>query len=89
MKELKILNEVEFMTNLFKYTKNRNKLPFIKYKFDIKSYLDTIKKYNPSDDYYQSQKKVKLLVIKKENSLLNQDIYFSFLVQKNGLKLVV
>lgn len=89
MKELKILNETDFMTNLFKYTKDRNKLPFIKFKFDLKTYLRIIKKYNSSVDFYQGKQKIKLLVIKKENSLLNQDIYFEFLKNGNRLKMLV
>ena len=89
MKELKILNETDFTTNLFKYTKDRNKLPFIKFKFDLKTYLGIIKKYNPSVDFYQGKQKIKLLGIKKENSLLNQDIYFEFLKNGNRLKMLV
>lgn len=96
MKKIKIKNETEFRNDLYRYTLDRRKLPFKNNIFDIKSYLELIEKYNPSlkdikyfnprRDYYTGKQIIKLIVLKKENSIFNEDLYFYFLVEKNCLK---
>lgn len=91
MKKIKIKNETEFRNDLYRYTLDRRKLPFKNNRFDLKEYLKNIYSWNKEklDKKLNLDEEIQLLVVKKENSFLEEDIFFSFLVKKEGLRYIV
>lgn len=86
---MKILNEKEFIEDLFLYCKDRRKLPFKNYKFDLKEYTKTFLNYNEKINFEKIVgDKILLLVLKADNSLLEEGIQFNFEVKKTGLKYI-
>lgn len=86
---MKVLNEKEFIESLFLYCKDRSKLPFNKYKFDLEKYTEIFLSYNEKIDFNKIiGEKIYLLVLKADNSLLNEGILFNFEVKSNGLRYI-
>lgn len=86
---MKILNEKNFIEDLILYCKFREKLPFKKYKFDLKEYTKTFLSYNDKINFEKIVgEKIALIVLKADNSLLDEEIHFNFEVKKTGLKYI-
>lgn len=91
MEKIKIINTKDFRGDLYLYVDDRRKLPFKNNKFDLEEYLKNIYSWNKEklDKKLKLDEEVVLLVVKKENSFLEEDIFFSFLVKKEGLRYIV
>ncbi len=91
MEKIKIINTKDFREDLYLYVDDRRKLPFKNNRFDLKEYLKNIYSWNKEklDKKLNLDEEIQLLVVKKENSFLEEDIFFSFLVKKEGLRYIV
>lgn len=91
MEKIRIINTKDFREDLYLYVDDRRKLPFKNNRFDLKEYLKNIYSWNKEklDKKLNLDEEIQLLVVKKENSFLEEDIFFSFLVKKEGLRYIV
>lgn len=91
MEKIKIINTKDFREDLYLYVDDRRKLPFKNNRFDLKEYLKSIYSWNKEklDKKLNLDEEIQLLVVKKENSFLEENIFFSFLVKKEGLRYIV
>ncbi len=91
MEKIKIINTKDFREDLYLYVDDRRKLPFKNNRFDLKEYLKNIYFWNKEklDKKLNLDEEIQLLVVKKENSFLEENIFFSFLVKKEGLRYIV
>lgn len=91
MEKIKIINTKDFREDLYLYVDDRRKLPFKNNRFDLKEYLKNIYSWNKEklDKKLNLDEEIQLLVVKKENSFLEENIFFSFLVKKEGLRYIV
>ena len=91
MEKIKIINTKDFREDLYLYVDDRRKLPFKNNRFDLKEYLKNIYSWNKEklDKKLNLDEEIQLLVVKKENSFLGENIFFSFLVKKEGLRYIV
>lgn len=75
-----IINPKDFTSAIYKFTKDRNKLPFKDLVLDVEKYSERFLKQLEKLNSYNNKNEFKMLAIKKENSLLNEDIFFNFVI---------
>ena len=73
-----IVNPKPFIDELFRFVKDRNKLPFKNYTFNLEEYSDTFLEQLEKLEDYTNRTDFYLLVVQKENSIIGEDIYFPF-----------
>ena len=73
-----IVNPKPFIDELFRFVKDRNKLPFKNYTFNLEECSDTFLEQLEKLENYANRSNFNLLIVPKENSLIDEDIYFPF-----------
>lgn len=75
-----IINPKIFTQAIYRFTKDRNKLPFKELKLDVEKYSKRFLNQLENLENYNNKTTFNLLVVEKENSLLDEDIFFPFAI---------